>query len=85
MPTRRATDQFDPKPMPRDEGERKQQSWYNQQMILFQVSRMNGTQQDHSTEIGKIKSDVAKGKAIVALLGSGGVIGMFWKKIMGVF
>lgn len=63
-PLRRATDTFDPKPMPTDPLEREQQQWHMLQMTVFQLSRMNGTVAEHSTEIVRIDKDVSVAKRL---------------------
>lgn len=69
-PQVRATDKFDPEPLPKDEGERIQQQWYTLQEVRFHLMRLNGTVVDVVDDLARIDKDVAVAKKLgwIALL-----------------
>jgi len=85
MPTRRISDKFAPEPVPDKVSEYRERTWHLLQFIDYKVNLQNGTIQDHNRRIGSVESDVVRGKVIITMLGGLGTIGVFWKKIVGLF
>jgi hypothetical protein len=85
MPHRRSTDNFSPKAVPDNLDKYREESWHLLQFIDYKVNLMNGTIHEHDKRLDAVETNVVRGKVILAIFGSSGLLAIFWKKIISLF